>query len=179
MSLNLSCPECGAQFDLGQAMEDADARRLLEWVTRIPPVAVRPYFRYLRLFKPAKQSLRWSRMLTLTREIAPMIEAAQIERNHASYVVPPQQWADAMTELAERPPASLKLPLKSHGYLLSILATQAEKSASQSEQKREEKRRFVGREGVHSGPESADAMFQKHMAEIEAQQAKNREKSNG
>ncbi len=150
MALHLSCPECGAQFDLVQAMEDADGRRLLDMLKEIQPLVIRPYFRYLKLFKPQKQGLRWSKMLTLTKELAPMIKEAQINYNHAMYVVPPTAWADAMNDLVDNPSATLKLPLKGHGYLLSILSANAEKVAAKAERKTEEDNQRP-REGVGSG----------------------------
>lgn len=138
MALRLSCPECAAQFDLIQAMEDADGRRLLDMLKDIQPIVIRPYFRYLKLFKPQKQGLRWSRMLTLTQELAPMIKAAQINYNHAIYAVPPSTWAETMNALVDTPPPTLRLPLKGHGYLLSILSANAEKAAATAERKSEE-----------------------------------------
>lgn len=151
MALHLSCPECGSQFDINQAMENTDGRRLLDLLKDIQPLVIRPYFRYLKLFKPQKQGLRWSKMLTLTKELAPMIKDAQIKHNHAIYSVPPTAWADAMNDLVDNPPATLKLPLKGHGYLLTILSANAEKVAAKVERKTEETKQRP-REGAEGGP---------------------------
>lgn len=159
--MQITCPQCASHFDLMHAIEDADGRRLLDLLKDIQPVVIRPYFRYLKLFKPAKQGLRWSRMLSLTQEIAPMIKAAQIERNHATYAVLPATWAEVMNELVDNPPATLKLPLKGHGYLLSILAASAEKHAAKAEQKFEDDRRRP-REGVQHGMQQV-ASFEKPL----------------
>jgi len=160
MALYLSCPECAAKFDLGQAMEDADARRLMDLIKDIQPLVIRPYFRYLKLFKPQKQGLRWSKMLTLTKELAPMIKDAQIKHNHAMYAVPPTAWAEAMNDLVDNPPATLKLPLKGHGYLLSILAAKAEKVAAKEERKTEERKQRP-REGVEQQPNQVSNVIKK------------------
>lgn len=148
----LNCPDCGATFDLLQAMEDADGRRFVDEIKDLPPVVIKPLVRYLRLFKPGKQGLRWSRLLTLTREMAPMIRAAQVQRNGIAHVVTAEQWAAAMTELVDTPPKTLTLPLKTNGYLLSILAGQAGQQAAVEERAREEQRRNRGRDGSSTGP---------------------------
>ena len=160
MALYLSCPECAAQFDLVQAMEDADARHLMNLIKDIQPLVIRPYFRYLKLFKPQKQGLRWSKMLTLTKELAPMIKEAQIKHNHATYVVPPTAWAEVMNDLVDNPPATLKLPLKGHGFLLSILSANAEKVAAKAERKTEEHKQR-SREGVEQKPNQVSEVIKK------------------
>jgi len=165
MALHLSCPECAAQFDLSQALEDADARRLMDLIKDIQPVVIRPYFRYLKLFKPQKQGLRWSKMLTLTKELAPMIKDAQIKHNHTVYAVPPTAWADAMNDLVDNPPATLKLPLKGHGYLLTILSANAEKVAAKEERKTEERKQRP-REGVEQQPNQVSNVIKKARPKI-------------
>lgn len=144
--MRLYCPDCGGAFDLIQALEDADGRRFVELLTGLPPVVAKPLVRYLRLFKPPQQGLRWSRMLSLTRELAPMIQAAQVTRHRNTYVVAPQQWADAMTMLVESPSPDLRLPLKSNGYLLGMLANVGEQQAGRDEQRAIERHRRRGRD---------------------------------
>lgn len=163
--MRLTCPDCGAAFNVLQAMEDADGRRFVELLTSLPPVVARPLVRYLRLFKPAKQGLRWSRMLKLTRELAPMIRDAQVMRNGSAYVVPAAAWAAAMISLVETPPKTLSLPLTSNGYLLSILAGEAEKQAAQDEQRREESRRNRSRVRAPAGPVSVKKILNRKKSE--------------
>lgn len=150
--LPLNCPDCGATFDLLQAMEDADGRRFVDELKELPPLVIKPLIRYLRLFKPAKQGLRWSRLLTLTRELAPMIKSAQVQRNGIIHVVPSDQWAAVMSGLVDTPPRTLSLPLTGNGYLLSILAGQAEQQSAVAERTREEQLRQRGRDGASNGP---------------------------
>jgi hypothetical protein len=129
------CPNCGWTFDLEQAWQDADGRRFIAVLTSLPESTIRPLYNYIRLFKPPKQALRWSRILAIAEELAPLIKAAELSRNKISYRVPAKDWAAAMTYLVETPPSTLTKPLKSNGYLLSILADRAEKAvALQTEQ---------------------------------------------
>jgi len=138
--MKVTCPACGAQYDLIAAINDTDARRFMALVSGLHPQVARPLIQYLGLFRPKKSGMRWSRMLSLARELEPMIREARITRNGISYVVPLDAWADALQYLADRPPG-LKLPLKTHGYLLEILAGRAEKAAAKKEAEHEAQRR--------------------------------------
>lgn len=145
------CPHCGSVFALEQALDDADARRFYELLTKLPPTIIRPYLRYLKLFKPAKQVLKWHKMLVVTQELAPMIQAAQITRNKLLYTVPLDHWVSVMTQLVTNPPETLALPLKGNGYLLTILANQADKQAALQEEQFEQRRRNRGANGAEQG----------------------------
>lgn len=147
----IGCPHCGSVFALEQALDDADARRFYELLSQLPPTLIRPYLRYLKLFKPAKQALKWHKMLVITQELSPMIQAAQITRNKLLYTVPVDHWLSVMTQLVNHPPETLTLPLKGNGYLLSILANQADKQAALQEEQREQQRRNRGANGANRG----------------------------
>lgn len=158
--MKLNCPDCGATFDFIQAMEDADGRRFVELITKLPPVTIKPFVRYLRLFKPEQKSLRWSRMLKLAQQINQSIMDAVVIRNGTSYVVTGQQWADVMIGLVDTPPKHLRLPLKSHGYLLEVLATASEKLASSREEKTEQAKRSVVARNIANKPQSINAVVE-------------------
>lgn len=132
------CPSCSSGFDLMQAWDDEDARKFTALIVNLPPKAIKPCFRYLTLcFKPPKQALRWSKLLKLAQELAPMITDAQVKRNGTIYRVPLDQWVAKLTDLVESPPSNLVLPIKNHAYLLQILANQAEQGAGKAESKAE------------------------------------------
>ncbi len=174
-SCPLTCPECGAEFGLTQAMQDRDGRMWVNLIKDLPPVTIKPLIHYLYLFKPVKRGLTWKRKLKLTKELAPMLKAAQVERNGLTYAVPPSQWAEAMTTLVDTPPATLKLPLKGHGYLLSILAGNAEKAAAANEREAEDRKRHRQQEGVQAGAQSVAEIMKKTQREPKpAGWAKNR-----
>lgn len=141
MSITVPCPECGSVINILQAIEDKEGRRWVDMIMNLPAPIHTPLYRYLRLFKPAKQALRYSRMCTLTAELVEPIQNARVERNNQLNVAPLELWIEALTELVEDPPKSLRLPLKSHGYLLEMLASRAEKTAAKVERTREEERR--------------------------------------
>ncbi|MDP1681048.1 MAG: hypothetical protein Q8L39_04660 [Burkholderiales bacterium] len=97
---------------------------------------------YLALFRPAQRQLSFDRAQSLLSELAPMIEAARIERGGRTWVAPLEYWKAAIEEmLAKRD--KLTLPLKSHGYLLEIIAGYANKAEGAVETKREQERAYA------------------------------------
>lgn len=152
--MRVSCPVCGAMFDLIQALEDKEGRQWVAQLAELPPTVIKPLIRYLHLFRPEQRAMRWSRLLKLTAELVPMIKAAQVSRDGIDYAVPATQWADAMDHLVDTPPKTLLLPLKSNGYLLSILAGQAGQAEAAVEREAEERKRQRGRDGASQGPQA-------------------------
>ncbi|NOY61767.1 MAG: hypothetical protein GXP10_01215 [Gammaproteobacteria bacterium] len=134
------CRTCGAIADLWQAIEDAEGRLWVKELTDLPALCIRPMRDYLKLHKPPKKALSYKKLLTLTRELSPMIRAAEVRRNRTVYAAPAQSWAAAMTRLVEEPPKSLTLPLNGHGYLLSIVAGESETIAAKAEHEAEQRR---------------------------------------
>ncbi len=147
------CPNCGYQLDVVAAMDDVDGRRLMALMAELPQSVARLLYPYLNLFSPKKTSLRYARMVKLVQELAPMIKAAQVTRNGTTYAVPLPLWADTLEHLATRP-KTLTLPLKSHGYLLEILAGKAEKVAGKKEAQQIEQQRHRSRSSNQTGPVS-------------------------
>jgi hypothetical protein len=138
--MKITCPACSSSFDIDAGVNDADARRFAEIMAGLHPIVAKPLIQYLALFRPDKTGLRWSRMLNLALELEPMIREAKITRNGISYAVPREAWAQALHQLADRP-KGLNLPLKSHGYLLEMLAGGAEKLAAKAETAAEKRKR--------------------------------------
>jgi hypothetical protein len=155
MSCSFDCPYCGKAIDIIQGMELAAGNEWTALIQSIPPSMIGALLRYLELFKPVKQSLRWSRRLALTQELMPMIKSGQLERNGIVYPMPPQVWEGAMLNLVSNKPESLVLPLRSNGYLLSIMVGKIEKKLAVAEAKQIEAQRNRGRMGADVGPRSA------------------------
>ncbi len=120
-------------------MNDAAARRLVALLAGVDKSIGAAFIQYLALFRPGKTVLRWSRAYTLAEDLILMVKAGRITRNGLTYVVPREAWIEGMEYLADRP-EGLRLPLKSHGYLLGVIANKAEKIAATGERKKEEDR---------------------------------------
>lgn len=148
MSCCFDCPYCGKAIDIIQGMELAAGNEWTALIQSVPPSMIGALLRYLELFKPTKQALRWSRRLALTEELMPMIKSGTVQRNGATYAMPMQAWEGEMMRLVSNKPASLVLPLKSNGYLLSIMVGRVEKNLAAAEAKEIEAQRNRGHVGA-------------------------------
>ncbi|MCQ8103257.1 hypothetical protein NP590_03985 [Methylomonas sp. SURF-2] len=148
----IPCPYCGKDIDIVQAMEMVAGNEWTGLLNGLPISLVGALLRYLELFKPAKQELRWSRRLALTKELVPLIKEAQIKRNGIAYSAPAGIWEAEMMKLVVNRPETLVLPLKGNGYLLSMIAGRGERAAAKLEQDKIEQAR--NRSNVGGAPVS-------------------------
>ena len=135
MSIELHCPHCTRRFALREANDSAEWAQLVDTLTALPPVLHHPLWNYLGLFKPLKQRLRISRMALVLDELLPVIRQQAIQRGHRAKVpVPHDSLARVLDWLYSQPPATLKLPLRSNGYLFEVLAAKGAALAAEREQ---------------------------------------------
>ena len=167
----IPCPYCGKDVDVIQGMEMLAGNEWTGLLSGLPIGLVGALLRYLELFKPTKQELRWSRRLALTKELVPMIKAAQVKRNGISYAAPVAIWEAEMMKLIVNRPETLVLPLKSNGYLLSMIAGRGERAAAKIEQDKIEQAR--NRSNVGGAPISMAELTEKAQ-----QKAKSRPPAN-
>ncbi|KIP19207.1 hypothetical protein KY49_3316 [Burkholderia sp. MSHR3999] len=133
----LSCPNCRAVMSLDVLLADDAPREALNAIVDAHPAGetfIKPLLRYISLFAPSKSQMSHSRIAALISELAPMIRAAQIERNGRTWPCPIDYWRLGFEHmLAQRDLGRIKLPLKSHGYLLEVLAGFSDKAESRAE----------------------------------------------
>ena len=116
------CPCCGAENSLDALIAHDEAREAIWAVAQLSGKTGKLAMQYIALFRPSNTALTWSRMTKLINELLPMMTKAEIERNRVMYPAPIEAWEYAFEAvLAQR--SSLKLPLKSHGYLLEVIAS--------------------------------------------------------
>ena len=116
--MKVKCSACGALHSLiaNKAASDALNAALL-----VSGELGEALIRYLGLFRPAKSSLTFDRVATLLGELTPMIQAKTIKRDGREFPAPPEAWIYAINQMmASR--VNFTLPMKSHGYLLEIIA---------------------------------------------------------
>lgn len=137
--MKLVCPICQSEYPLEAALNDVAARKAVIRAFELTDIGGL-LVRYVQLFKPAKQALSMARLAKLIDEIVPMIREAQATRGGTIYPAPKQYWQQGIeTVLASRD--KLNLPLKSHGYLLEIIAGLSNKAAAAQELKKEARKR--------------------------------------
>jgi hypothetical protein len=132
----VTCPACQTEMGLEALLGTDDARGVVELMARMPgsPALRKGLLRYVGLFAPAKQRLRWGRAEALLTELQAMMDAGRIERNGRTWPAPLDYWQMALDAVLAN--TTLRRPLKSHGYLLEILAGLADKAEARQEQDR-------------------------------------------
>ena len=121
--MNIKCPNCGAVHSLDSLINDADASAVLRAVLEMDAEMGKAAIRYVGLFRPAKSQLSWARTAKLLNELMPMIKAQEAVRDGVSSPAPAEAWLHGFSETVNaRDQGRLKLPLKSHGYLLEIVS---------------------------------------------------------
>lgn len=136
-AMHVSCPACGAAYPLEAGLNDADARRFAALMGELQPAVARLMIRYLELFKPKKQGLRWSRRLSVAQEIVPAINAAQVSHDGIAYAAPQELWVSGFEKVLAK--TDLILPLAGNGLLIKIVAGLASAGAAKAERAAEER----------------------------------------
>lgn len=121
--MNIKCPNCGAVHSLDSLINDAEASAVLKAVLEMDAELGKAAIRYIGLFRPAKSQLSWARTAKLLNELLPMIKAQEAVRDGVCFPAPTEAWIHGFNETVNaRDQGRLKLPLKSHGYLLEIVS---------------------------------------------------------
>ena len=121
--MNIKCPNCGAVHSLDSLINDAEASAVLKAVLEMDVELGKAAIRYIGLFRPAKSQLSWARTAKLLNELLPMIKAQEAARDGVCFPAPTEAWIHSFNETVNaRDQGRLKLPLKSHGYLLEIVS---------------------------------------------------------
>ena len=117
------CPCCGAENRLDALIAHEGARQVVWAAAQVGGEVGKLAVQYIALFRPAKTALTFERMAKLLGELLPDMERGAISRNGLEYPAPPEAWLYGFRELlARRNTGSLKLPLKSHGYLYEVIS---------------------------------------------------------
>ena len=121
--MNIKCPNCGAVHSLDTLINDAEASAVLKAVLEMDAELGKAAIRYIGLFRPAKSQLSWARTAKLLNELLPLIKAQEAARDGVCFPAPAEAWIHGFNETVNaRDQGRLKLPLKSHGYLLEIVS---------------------------------------------------------
>lgn len=140
---DITCPACGAEFDLTVAFACEEERRAFARLASVSiPLGTR-VLKYIALFTPPKQRLTSAKKLKLLMQLLPDLERKAITHKGRDWPAPLDAWAQAIDQMLQRRDAgTLELPLKGHGYLYAVLAGMADKHEAAQEAKREEDARL-------------------------------------
>lgn len=148
--MQIKCPGCNAQFSLDAALGVDAARSALLAALAMPAPLAGLLAQYLGLFRAAGRALAFDRVERLLAELQPMLAQERVERAGSTRVCPLAIWQAAFeTVIEHRNAQKLRLPLKTHGYLLEIAFALADKQEAAVEQRTEaDRRRGVAREAA-------------------------------
>lgn len=110
------------------------ARAAVLAALQLPAPLGKLLLQYLAMFRPAKRQLSWERVGALLEELRAPIAAAQIERHGRTWPAPIEYWKAGLEQMVQlRDAKKLQLPLKSHGYLLEVIAGMSNKAEAKGE----------------------------------------------
>lgn len=152
--MKLRCPACGSEASLEAFLAGDVARAALVKALRFPAPLANLMVQYLAMFRPAKHALTFDRVDALLGDLFEMVDKAQVSLNGNVRPAPLALWKEGLEHMVELrslametpPRCMLKLPLKTNGYLVTVVHGYAEKAAATAEQKNEERARQGRRE---------------------------------
>ena len=121
--MQLQCPCCGEQFPVEAGFADADGKKLAAMLAGLDPKLGRAVLNYLRLFSPAKRSLRMTRAIKLLEELLDLVNAGTVQkdaRTNDSKPAPPRIWTAGIEQMLIARDR-LSLPLDNHNYLRTVV----------------------------------------------------------
>lgn len=143
MSLpDITCPACGIATPLESIIGHQGARDALLALATLHPSATRlPMLsvRYVGLFAPAKQKMRFDRLAAVLDEIKALISTGTVEWDGITYAAPLPYWMDAMEAMLARQ-AEMELPLRNHNYLRKVVSGNLRRDQAAAERKQEDQR---------------------------------------
>ena len=137
--MRLVCPGCGVYGSIEAFANDPDARAVAGLLGELQPDVATALQRYMRLHAPAKHALTWRKARKVLDELVPLIKAGTISRNGRDWPAPGPAWISGIDSMLGN--KNVGLPLKGHGYLLTILAGEANKTEAVAERATEESKR--------------------------------------
>lgn len=129
--MQLICPCCQSSYPIEAAINDVNARNAIKRAFSLTPMGDL-LLAYVQLFRPPSRVLSMTKLTRLLDELVDMIKTGRIERNGRTWPAPQAYWQQGIESMiATRD--QLSLPLKSHGYLLTIIAGLSDKAESRQE----------------------------------------------
>lgn len=149
--MQLTCPCCAARFSIEAAFTDEAARAAVAAALQFPAPLGELLLRYIALFRPAQRALSWDRAARLLHDLLQPISAGRVQRDGRWYQAPVEAWRRALEHMLDQRDR-LRLPLKSHGYLIEIVIGVADQVGAETERRREESLRHRAGARPEEGP---------------------------
>lgn len=137
----IPCPSCNVRAPLDVWLPHAAARDAMLALANLHPSQSRlamTALRYVGLFAPARQEMRWDRIATVLADLQALISFGQVEWEHQRFAAPLDYWIAAMDSMIADP--RIERPLKNHNYLRAIVAGMGRKAAAGAERAENDRR---------------------------------------
>lgn len=154
--MKITCPCCYSDFPIEAGFSDADGKRLAALMVEFEPALGRAVLAYLRLFKPAKTSLRVSRAISIVSELLDLVRAGTVcrdERNGLRRPAPTSVWIAGIEQMLAQP--GIETPLDGHNYLRKVVFALADQVDAKAERAREDARKAQGAARVGVSPQAS------------------------
>jgi hypothetical protein len=127
------------------------AREAVLVALQLPAPIGKLLVQYLGMFRPGKRQLSWERVGSILAELRAPIASAQVQRGGRTWPAPLEYWKAALEHMVQlRDAGKLQLPLKSHGYLLEVIAGLANKTEGKAEAQESARRSGATPVGGHA-----------------------------
>ena len=138
----IACPVCSSEITLEQLVGHLEGDRIFPRLIAINVPLAHLVLQYITLFAPAKQRLTTRKKLRLVEQLLPDLQRLAITHKGRDWPAPLANWEQAIEQMmAARIAGRLELPMSSHSYLYSILASLGDKVAAAAELQQEQDRR--------------------------------------
>lgn len=164
--MKVVCPNCHYAGRLVEFTNEAEAREFMRLAFKTPAPLAELLIKYMQLFRPAKQALRWDRAVKLLEPLVKDLSTGYISRHGRDWAAPQSIWPAALQTVIGRRD-SLSLPLKDHSYLYEVLSRQANTAEAKREEQVEQQRKT----GQHraSGPRHVKGELEQLVDNMSAQ----------
>ncbi len=158
--MQVTCPCCAGRFSIEAAFTDEAARTAVAAALQFPAPLGELLLRYIALFRPARRALSWDRAARLLHDLLQPISAGRVQRDGRWYQAPVEAWRRALEQMLDQRDR-LRLPLKSHGYLIEIVIGVVDQVGAETERQREEGMRRRSAVRTEDGPRTVARIIEK------------------
>lgn len=137
MPVDGKCARCGYKAPVLSFIDATEYGQFQTLYAQIPASIQKHFLRYLNLFRPVSGcQMQHSKVDRLTRDFITLVTKGYVsEKGLADRSCQPAQWCLGMEAMQEQV-TKLKLPMKSHNYLRSIVWNLADSADNKGETKR-------------------------------------------
>lgn len=136
----ITCPCCNVALPMEAVFAHQGARDAFLALAGLHPSQrlAMTALRYVGLFAPARQAMRWDSIADRMREVQDLISSGRVSWKHQDHAAPLDYWINGMEIMLAD--TGLRRPITGHNYLKAIVAGMGERVEAKAEQQSEDRR---------------------------------------